>query len=113
MKMPDPNSSVELLKDNLPKIEILFLQWAQEHSRTTGKFPDEAEANLAVQQLMVDFVFENLGDPSLRGPMETVAKKSMAKILKSTGIFELQVQVTPSDTGTLRCHLDLSKGISE
>jgi len=109
MKIPDSNEAIQLLKNNTPIVEQKFLQWAREHHKQTGKFADEKEAEEAVVNIMINYVFEELGDPSLPGPVKEIAKKSLTRALKMAGILDIKVQVVPSSSGDLRCQIGLEK----
>jgi len=107
ISIPDPQKAIELIKNNEEEIEIRFVKWAKSYHQRTGRFAEKKEAEEAIPEILVNYVFEKLGDPSLDLRMQTVTKKVLEKVLKSAGMFNLDIEVTATG-GKIQAQIDLN-----
>ena len=108
--MPDPQKAVELIRTNGKEIEKRFVRWARDYHRQTGRFAEKEDAEKAIPGIMVDYVFEEMGDASLDPQRQKITKKVLERILKMAGMFELEVEVVATG-GEIRAQMNLDKGI--
>ncbi|MBD3262340.1 MAG: hypothetical protein GF334_11865 [Candidatus Altiarchaeales archaeon] len=106
--MPNPQEAVNLILDNPKEIESRFVKWAKDYHRQTGRFAEKEEAEEAVPQIMIDYVFEELGDHSLEPKMQEVVKKVIGRLLESAGMFKLDIEVVATG-GEIQARMDLDQ----